>query len=118
MKPGERELNGATLEVNVCQGVPPRMRRETREITGVYVPASDRKKGLASALMHQVCDEADQANITLLLTCRDELRRWYARYGFMVLQDDIGILVRAPGSTPKLLTPLSRAMDGAFTAMH
>lgn len=111
MKLGEREKDGATLQINICQAIPPKLRVETREISDVHVPAKQRKTGLGSALMHQVCDEADSGNITLLLTCSNELRRWYARFGFIVLQDNIGLLARMPGSTPRTLTPINKAIS-------
>lgn len=110
MKLGEREKDGATLQVNICQAIPPKLRIETREITDVHVPATSRKTGLGTALMHQVCDEADGLNITLLLTCSNELRRWYSRFGFIVLQDDIGLMARMPGSTPRLLNKVNQAI--------
>lgn len=114
MKIGDREHEGATLNVTLCMGVPPKMRKDTREISRVYVPIADRKQGIGTALMHKVCQEADESNITLLLTCDNALRRWYSRFGFMVLQDSIGLLVRAPDSTPHLLKPLDRALDRAI----
>lgn len=118
MNVGDREHAGATLNVTLCLGIPARMRKETREISKVYVPIADRKQGIGTALMHKVCDEADAAGITLLLTCDNELRRWYSRFGFMVLQDSIGLLVRMPGSTPHMLKPLDRALDRAIPEYH
>lgn len=103
MKLGERELGGATLMVNECTALPLHMRVKTREIGCVFVKEAERGKGLASKLMEHVCREADKADITLLLSCPNSLRRWYGRFGFMVLQDNIGLLVRQvahPEQTP------------------
>lgn len=118
MKPGERERLGATLRVGVSTVIPLSMRSKVREITHLHVPEADRGQQLGSKLMRQVCREADEAGITLILTCPNSLRTWYGRLGFIVLQDDIGLLVRPLGHQSLELNKTTRAIDGAIGAMR
>lgn len=96
MRPGRRELASASLVVGVSTAVPEHMRAGTREISHVFVPPADRGKRLATALMNFICQEADANRITLLMTVRpydeggpdeDRLKDWYAKFGFVELQD-------------------------------
>lgn len=124
MTPGLRTLGEATLTIGVCRALPPEMRPQTRELSGLEVPPESRGEGQASALMHQVCDEADAAGITLVLFVqpfndpdmgRAQLIDWYAkRFGFMPIQADPPLMARMPGSTPRTLSPVSKAVTEAF----
>lgn len=96
MRPGKRELASASITVSMTDAVPERMRENVREVSHVFVPAEDRRKRLATALMNLVCQEADANGITLLLTVdpydtagpsAQELQNWYALFGFRDLQD-------------------------------
>ena len=96
MRPGRRELNTASLLVTLSEAVPKHMRPATREVSELFVPAADRRKHLATALMNFICQEADANGITLLLIARpygedgpdeDALVAWYERFGFASLQD-------------------------------
>lgn len=104
MRPGRRELNTASLLVTISQAVPAHMRAATREVSELFVPAADRRKHLATALMNLVCQEADSNGITLLLIARpfdadgpteEELVAWYGLFGFRSLQDSIKGVVMA-----------------------
>lgn len=112
MRPGRRELASASLVVSVSTAVPEHMRAGTREISHVFVPPADRGKRLATALMNFICQEADANRITLLLAVKpyddgsmesgldlgiatvtapmpteEQLVAWYAKFGFVELQD-------------------------------
>jgi predicted GNAT family acetyltransferase len=96
MRPGKRQLATASILVSMTDAVPLAMRAKVREVSHVFVPAEDRRKRLATALMNLVCQEADANGLTLILTVdpydsggptAKELRDWYALFGFRDLQD-------------------------------
>lgn len=104
MKPGLRELNTASVRISESEAVPVKMRAYTREVSGLFVSAEDRRKHYATMLMNLVCQEADANGITLLLLVHPfgglgpdgpveppmsepQLIHWYERFGFNVLQD-------------------------------
>jgi predicted GNAT family acetyltransferase len=96
MRPGRRELASASITVSLTEAVPLAMRAGVREVSHVFVPAEDRRKHLATALMNLVCQEADANGITLILTVdpydtggpsAEELQSWYSQFGFRDLQD-------------------------------
>lgn len=104
MRPGKRELNDASLLVEMSQAVPEHMRANIREITHFYVPAESRGKRLGTMLLNFVCQEADANKITLMLTAapsegdvgpdEEKLVAWYEKFGFMKLQQTpIGTLM-------------------------
>lgn len=81
------------------------VRNKCRWISHVYVPPEDRRKGIATFLMHKVIGQAKEKGITLLLAAAEfdeggmsdeQLRGWYERLGFRVLQRDPEILARYP----------------------
>src|SRR4051812_15194566 len=92
MRPGIRQLNDASLRVNLAgESLPEHMRAGVREITSLHVPPESRNKRIATALMNFVCQEADVNRITLMLTAHpmddeglseEQLIAWYARFGF------------------------------------
>lgn len=102
MRPGLRQLNDASLRVNMTIVVPEHMRPAVREITDVLVPVASRGKRLATALLNFVCQEADASGITLILTARaavgagdntaldgpddKKLIAWYKKFGFVELE--------------------------------
>lgn len=102
MTPGLRTHKQATLRVAVPSGLPPEYWEPVREIIGVYSGA--RRNGHATALMHQVCAEADRATITLMITVKpfademngDQLKRWYGRFGFIEIQAEPCLMARSP----------------------
>lgn len=117
MKPGRRELASASLVVSVSTAVPEHMRAGTREISHVFVPAADRGKRLATALMNFICQEADVNRITLLLTVQpydeggpdeEHLKGWYEKFGFVELQDSPqGTLMARQVHVPGNVIPLA-----------
>ena len=128
LKPGERKHETATLFINLCRAIPQgRMRELTRELSHLEVPLDDRRKGYATQLMHNVCTEADLQGKTLLVfvqpfgdieLSRTQLRDWYARLGFMVIQEDPCMMARLPGGTPRTVKPLTQAVGMAIEAMY
>jgi N-acetylglutamate synthase-like GNAT family acetyltransferase len=123
MKTGNRKEGSAELRIRQCSAFPPHMRERTRELCNLEVPADEQNKGAATALMHKVCHEADEAGMTLVVfvnpfgdniaLSRTQLREWYAkRFGFQVIQDDPCLMARLPGSTPPVmkLNPITKEL--------
>lgn len=120
MKNGRREHGAASLVIGDCVALPQHMLPVTREVCSVHTPGASQGRGDATALMHQVCDEADRESITLVLwpnpfgddiaLSRAQLIEWYARrFGFVRLPGDVAMLARSPGATPRYLTPIAYA---------
>lgn len=111
---GKRVWESASCELVISKALPPKMRPEIRELVRLGVPEADRKKGYASQLLHDVCREADGHDLTLLLSIegddKERLCNWYARYGFMPIQVRPLLMARMPGSTPRIVKPLVRAV--------
>lgn len=121
MRPGQRQLASATLTVSLSEAVPTHMRARTREVSHVFVPTSDRRQHLATALVNLVCQEADANGITLLLTAQPydtggpgalELQNWYALFGFRPLQEsDAGtIMARQVADPGRIQRAVHRAL--------
>ena len=96
------------------------MREQTREITRLACSRYEQGKGAATRLLEQVCDEADEAGITLVLWPRpygddialsqSQLIDWYARrFGFIQVQPEPPLMARMPGATPHMLTVAASA---------
>lgn len=102
MEPGLRTHKQASLRVAIAQSLPVEMWETTREIIGVQSDAP--RKGYATALLHQVCAEADRARIVLFLQVRpfaegmseEQLTKFYARFGFTVIQAEPCLMSRVP----------------------
>lgn len=102
----------ASVMVGVCTAIPEWMRAHTLELSKLHVPEEDRRKGYASALLKLVCEQADATGKTLLLTVKpyddmslsgEQLRDWYARFGFIEIQVEPCLMARMPGSGPRAL---------------
>jgi len=93
MNVGPREYRRASLRIAIADGVPEDMRERVREILSVQ--SSTQRQGDATALMWQTCAEADMHWITLLIHVKpfsrgmdeERLERWYAKFGFIKIQD-------------------------------
>lgn len=126
MVPGFRRLGGASCFIRICEALPEHMRAGTREVFRLGTAPSHRKKGYATTLMHSVCREADSVNMALVLMAQpfgqetgeimdyEALTLWYeAEFGFQMVQKDIGLMVRAPGASPKIrmrLDPVTKTI--------
>lgn len=104
MRPGRRELmEGASLMVGMCDGVPASMRPRIREISKVFVPEKFRRQHRATALLNFVCQEADANRITLVLVVEPygdggpdaaQLQDWYSQFGFVPVEtNDEGVVM-------------------------
>jgi GNAT superfamily N-acetyltransferase len=133
MPSGDRVLGKgqAACKIRRCTALPVNMHERTREVHSVQVNPDLRGQGFGTTLMHRVCREADNANVTLVLFVgafdqRDDgmddaaLLKWYtANFGFVAIQpptaDQGALLARMPGSTPRILAmnPMARAMAAA-----
>ncbi len=99
MNVGQREHKSASLRVAVPECLPEHMRPHMRELVGVS--SGNPRKGHATALMYQVCQEADDACKTLILTVApfgegmtdDQLQKWYERFGFEVIQTEPAVMM-------------------------
>lgn len=99
MQTGLRTHKGASLRIAEPDCLPAHMRPHMREL--LSVASANPRKGHASALMHQVCQEADDARTTLLLTVApfaegmttEQLQKWYERFGFVVIQTEPALMM-------------------------
>jgi GNAT superfamily N-acetyltransferase len=104
MKTGKRTHGAASCTLRYSMLIDPANRGKVRELVGMRVEAGHRGKGQASALLKQVCEEADAAGVALLVTVKPfgkskmdkkALAVWYARNGFEPIQYDPLVMVRA-----------------------
>ena len=96
MKPGIRTHGPASLRLSYSTLVGANLRGMLRELTHLQVSEDARGQGHGSALMREVCAEADKAQTVLMLTADDtRLADWYARFGFKLIQDGPLLMVRA-----------------------
>jgi GNAT superfamily N-acetyltransferase len=99
---GNRNHGGAALKLSYCTAVPPNMRGGIREITNIYTLESKRGQGDASRLLKEVCDEADKERMVLVIMPEPfdkglnelELIQWYARHGFIAIQNNPTLMAR------------------------
>lgn len=107
MKTGVRTLGPASLKLSYNQQVAPHLRGGLRELS--HLESTDKQKGHATALMKQVCEEADKENIMLMLIVepygemdKSALQDWYSRLGFFILQENPTIMVRQAHAVRRL----------------
>lgn len=92
MKLGRRFHKQASLRIAIAEALPEDMHAGTREV--VSLESDNPRKGHATALLHQVCAEADIDGIVLLLMPKpfgdgmteEQLEKWYGRFGFTTVQ--------------------------------
>ena len=103
MTPGFRHYRQASLRVVIPQGLPVEMQDPVREIISVHSDAP--RKGHATALLHQICAEADRHWLTLMIHVEpfddgamtgEQLRKWYSRFGFVEIQTEPCLMARSP----------------------
>jgi hypothetical protein len=103
VNPGERFYKTASCRIAIALGLPEEMHEGTREVVGIS--SDNPRKGHATALMHQVCAEADVDGIVLILMPKpfgngmtsEQLEKWYGRLGFVTVQElPEKLMVRQP----------------------
>lgn len=96
MKPGTIEMDGARLDLSYPAIVPPELRNNVLEISNLLTESAVRRQNRASALMQEVCQQADQDRKWLIVLVgaydqggpsTEQLTDWYTRkFGFTALQ--------------------------------
>lgn len=103
MNAGLRTHKQASCRVEVPTGIPDHLQNTVRELVGIE--STNPRKGHATALLHQVCAEADQHIKVLMLHVEpfddglsiEQLEKFYGKFGFMVAgREPVLIMVRAP----------------------
>lgn len=105
MKPGHIALGHSSLNLGHSSIIPVADRDRVLEISSLRTDRWSRGKGHASALMREVCEQADQNDMFLMLVpeafgieglTTEQLADWYTRrFGFVPLPDS-SILIRMP----------------------
>ena len=97
MKTGTRRYRSASAKLGYTTLVGAHLRGKLREISHFNTPAEERGKGHGTHLMREICRDADRDRIVLmLLPDTQRLSKWYARFGFVTIQDDPDVMVREP----------------------
>lgn len=123
------KLGPATLRVRQPPSLPAHMRERVREIGNFYVEQGERNKGYATRLLRKVCQEADEANIVLMLFAdpfehdepnpdhtgltMEQLVEFYNRFGFAVTQVTPNVMMaRMPHAEERVarLAPITQAI--------
>jgi GNAT superfamily N-acetyltransferase len=94
---------GCSLQVVINPELPQSLNR-VREIIALFTDPAQRNKGYASALIKEVCAEADKQAIVLLLKAEkygktggiEELIPFYNKFGFVHIQENPDLMARAP----------------------
>lgn len=107
LRPGTIELNGASLDLSYPSIVPPEERNNVLEISNLLTQYANRRQNRASALLQDVCEQADHEGKCLLVLVgafdtggpsNEQLTEWYtSKFGFTALQlDPQPLLIRMP----------------------
>lgn len=98
---GQRSNEYSSLRLAKPRALPDDMRSGVVEVLGLKTRKDKQGQGYASALLQEVCQEADIAMRFLFLHVEpfgsmsiDDLSKFYAKRGFMVLQDTPRLMVR------------------------
>jgi GNAT superfamily N-acetyltransferase len=102
MKPGTYTSGHASCKLRYSTAIPAHLRGRLLEVTRLHVSEQHRGKGHATKLIEKLARYADADRITLLLMPKpfgesapdvSQLVRFYARHGFVELQDKPVILL-------------------------
>ena len=97
MKTGSVELGNASLHLGYSQIIKPNQRGFAREITEFFVPEIHRGKGEGTALLKEVCDQADIDKLLLIIIADNiRLATFYAKFGFKAIQENPILMARNP----------------------
>jgi GNAT superfamily N-acetyltransferase len=103
MIPGIRQHKSASLRIALPAGLPEDMREGISEIISVH--SGNQRKGHASALLSNVCKEADKLHQVLFLRVEayddgignEQLLKWYGTHGFKIVQNyPVVLMARDP----------------------
>ena len=88
MRLGERTLGQSSLFLGKSDALPEYL-KAVIEVSSVFTPKEERKKGYADALMARIVAEADAEKVVLMLMPDgfDWLEAWYEKHGFKRIQD-------------------------------
>ena len=112
MELGERRHGAASARIRLCPGLGPKLQASTRELCDLRTQAGAQGQGHASALLREVCEEADAAGVMLVLfvdpfgtgLSADDLAAWYERNGFAEIQaQPVKMMARQIGATTRVL---------------
>lgn len=115
MKPGKRYSGAASLELGHMAGIDKSVSAGLLEVKGMHTAKPSRRQGQASKLLAEVCEEADKAKIILVLTPEQfdngpigtqQLKNWYEKHGFNVIQDKPVLMCRDPVVTFAKITEI------------
>lgn len=120
MKLGKRVFGAASCKLGRTVQVPEHMRDGIVELSGLYCAEAQRREGFATALVGEICNEADEAGKILLLHVapyalggldKAQLAAWYAdKFGFSPIQVEPLLMARMVGATPRMmLKPVAAA---------
>ena len=94
MKNGTLALGDASLHIGYSQVIEPSQRGFVREITEFFVPEPQRGKGQGTALLTDVCEQANQHKLMLIIIADNaRLQSFYVRHDFITIQDEPVILM-------------------------
>jgi hypothetical protein len=113
VKTGHRTHASASLRISYTTLVPSNLRGRLREVS--HFESTEPGQGHGTALMSQVCAEADGARVVLILMpTSDRLTYFYARHGFKPIQAEPALMMRVP--LHSLAHKFTGATEGAKSA--
>lgn len=105
MQPGTRTDGPASLELVRMAGIDGSVTSGLLEVKSVHTAKTQRRQGHASSLLNLLCKEADESGTILVLTPAQfdngpigtqQLKSWYAKFGFEVIQEKPVLMCRDP----------------------
>lgn len=112
MTPGPRTHKQAAVDIVDSETLPPHLRARVREVHNLR--SLEPGNGHATALMHQVCAEADRERMTLMLMVSQPddaamdnsvMCAWYGRFGFKPTKEgyDAPVVMIRPAAVPAIV---------------
>ncbi len=110
MNPGLRIHKQATANIVEANAFPEHLRDHLREVFDLK--SGNQRKGHGTALMYQICTEADRERTTLILKVdqeegkeptNEQLKKWYSSFGFEIGQESPCLMIRLP-QAPLIVT--------------
>lgn len=97
MKLGKRRIGHASLMLSHSKALPENLSAIV-EISQVTTAEGHRRKGNATRLLKDVCNEADESGTVLMLMPdgEDWLTDWYEKHGFQTIQTAPLLMARPP----------------------